>query len=438
MIPNIVRGSNPAGLIRYLFGKGRHNEHTDQHLVCSSRDMAESFDDTGKPTVSFEEIGRRFDRRYRVMERKGEPCPPDMRGKRNPGHEHGRHRVWHCSLAIKAGQGILTDQEWENLIRDYLTRLGVIQGEDDRNITWLAVRHGLSRNGNDHVHIAVQLARNDDWINPYHDRIHAQKACRSMEKERGELVELGRSDTGARIRWQYSQWRRWAEWKAENDYGDGWDALDAGERSRLIASVAASTMPRQRVALIVEACARASHSEDEFIRRIRREGFSIDPRLRKGAAKDSFTDPGQVVGYRITWHSSDGWTERFNAFDLGDDMRLKRLRSEWKDDARSRALAVQEWRAAMENRPPFLDDGRERQPGSLSTHDMERLVAESFRVAMSLENSKDDMEYQFALRDGLRTFDKLRERYGLDQDNGAWMMNLPETDTSNGQKHATA
>lgn len=131
-------------------------------------------------------------------------------------------------------------------------------------------------------------------------------------------------------------------------------------------------------ARIVEACAKASRSEDEFIRRVRREGFSIDPRLRRGTAKDSFTDPGQVVGYRITWRSTDGWTERFNAFELGDDMRLKRLRDDWADDARSRALAVQEWRAAMENRPPFLDDGRERHLENLSTHDMERLVSEAF------------------------------------------------------------
>mgnify|MGYP000777716772 FL=1 len=118
MIPNIVRGSDPAGLVRYLFGKGRRNEHTDQHLVCASGDMFPSFDMDGKPAASYAEIGRRFDRRYRVRERKDDPFPPDMRGKNNPEREHGRKRVWHCSLAIKAGQGILTDQEWEAVIRD--------------------------------------------------------------------------------------------------------------------------------------------------------------------------------------------------------------------------------------------------------------------------------------------------------------------------------
>lgn len=234
MIPNIVRGSDPAGLVRYLFGKGRRNEHTDQHLVCASGDMFPSFDMDGKPAASYAEIGRRFDRRYRVRERKDDPFPPDMRGKNNPEREHGRKRVWHCSLAIKAGHGILTDQEWEAVIRDYLTRMNIIDGDDDQGVTWLAVRHGLSANGNDHVHIMVQLAADDGWINPYHDRINAQKSCRRMEKSRPELVELARSDTGTRVSWQYGQWRQWAEWKARNEYGDdeGWDALDGNDALR--------------------------------------------------------------------------------------------------------------------------------------------------------------------------------------------------------------
>ena len=322
MIPNIVRGSDPAGLVRYLFGKGRRNEHTDQHLVCASGDMFPSFDMDGKPAASYAEIGRRFDRRYRVRERKEDPFPPDMRGKNNPEREHGRKRVWHCSLAIKAGQGILTDQEWEAVIRDYLTRMNIIDGDDDQGVTWLAVRHGLSANGNDHVHIMVQLAADDGWINPYHDRINAQRSCRQMEKSRPELVGLARSDTGTRVSWQYGQWRQWAEWKVRNEYGD--------------------------------------------------------------------------------------------------DMRLKRLRDDWADDARSRSLAVQEWRAAMENRPPFLDDGRERHPENLSTHDMERLVSEAFAIAANLNSAADDDEYRAAMREGLHAFDMLRERYGLTQD-GLWI-----------------
>ena len=112
--------------------------------------------------------------------------------------------------------------------------MNIIDGDDDQGVTWLAVRHGLSANGNDHVHIMVQLAADDGWINPYHDRINAQKSCRRMEKTRPELVELARSDTGTRVSWQYGQWRQWAEWKARNEYGDdeGWDALDGNDALR--------------------------------------------------------------------------------------------------------------------------------------------------------------------------------------------------------------
>ncbi|OZG59892.1 relaxase [Bifidobacterium lemurum] len=423
MIPKISRGSNPVGLVKYLFGKGRHNEHSNQHLVCASGDMLAAFGLDGRPAESFARIGERFDRRYRVRASKDDPFPKDRRGKYNPERVPGKDRVWHCSLSIKAGQGILSDMEWDAIVRDYLKRMNIIQEDGRETMSWVAVRHGLSRNGNDHVHLMVQLAGDDEWYNTYDDRKHAQRSCRGMERERPELIELDRTVIDSKARFKYEEWRRWAEWKAHDEY-DGvrpWDVLDPAERTRLIARVAASTMPRHHVCRVVEACAKASHSEDEFIRRVRREGFNIDPRLRKGVAKGSFDAPEQVVGYRITWRSEDGWTERFSAFDLGDDLRLASLRQDWMRDPRSKALAVQEWRASMENRPPVVSDGMERRLENLSTHDMERLIDEAFHIAKSLENKSGD-EYTQAMRDGLRTFDRLRERYGLDDSIPANMM----------------
>ena len=90
MIPKISRGSNPAGLVKYLFGRGRHNEHANQHLVACSADLLDSFDFDGRPNASYERIGERFDRRYRVRERKDDPYPRDRRGRHNPDKDHGR------------------------------------------------------------------------------------------------------------------------------------------------------------------------------------------------------------------------------------------------------------------------------------------------------------------------------------------------------------
>ena len=33
MMPNITTGGNTQGLIRYLLGPGRANEHTNQHII---------------------------------------------------------------------------------------------------------------------------------------------------------------------------------------------------------------------------------------------------------------------------------------------------------------------------------------------------------------------------------------------------------------------
>ena len=102
---NIVRGSDPAGTVRYLFGKKDGAMNTPTSISCArAATCFPRFDMDGKPAASYAEIGRRFDRRYRVRERKDDPFPPDMRGKDNPEREHGRKRVWHCSLAIKAGR----------------------------------------------------------------------------------------------------------------------------------------------------------------------------------------------------------------------------------------------------------------------------------------------------------------------------------------------
>jgi hypothetical protein len=417
MIPKISRGSSPSHLLEYLYGKGRHNEHTDQHLISCSKGggdlLAAMFDMDGKPTVPFREIGAEFDKTYRVLERDGNPYPPDMRGKHNPEQEHGRKRIWQCSLSIKAGDGILTDIQWERIVRDYLTRMNIIDDKGADIAPWLAVRHGLSRNGNDHIHIMVNLAGYGDWINPYDDRIKAQKACRMMERERPELRELKDDLTRGKTSYTYAQWRKWAQWKAAHDYGPGYAQLDTSERAKLVNQVAYDTMPRQHMCRLVEACAADSKSEDEFIRRVRRCGLSIDPRLKKGVKKGGFDSPDQVVGYTVTWRSADGWREKVSGYALGREYTLKRLRASWHTDPRDQELAAREWRAAMENRMPAFKDGREKR--ELSTMDMNRLIDESFKIAIGLRDSTDRGEYESALRDGLHTFDRLRFDYGLDR-----------------------
>lgn len=376
--------------------------------------MVDAFGIGGTPERSFRELGDLFDARYRRLLAEGRSCPPDRRSlKRNPDREDGLDRVWHCSLSLRAEDGILTDRQWSDIVADYLRRLNVLDA-DGEGATWVAVRHGLSRNGNDHVHIMVQLARDDDWINPYNDRRHAQNACRNMERERAELTPLASVTDRDHIRYTYREWREWAEWKARQDcHGiTHWEDLDADARSLMTAGVMADTMPRLAIGRLVRACAISSRSEDEFIRRVRREGLNIDPRLRRGVAKGSFDTREQVVGYTVTWRSRDGWTERINATDLGSDMRLKALRKTWSNNPNDSSLAVQEWRAAMENRRPVMHAGRERRLEGLTTHDMSVLIDRAFRIAGRLEHTDAD-GIRRVEAEALRELDRTRDRYGL-------------------------
>ena len=51
---------------------------------------------------------------------------------------------------------------------------------------WVAVRHGLSTNGNDHVHIAVSLVREDGTkASTHNDFKNAQQVCRDWNATTG-------------------------------------------------------------------------------------------------------------------------------------------------------------------------------------------------------------------------------------------------------------
>ncbi|OFT92930.1 hypothetical protein HMPREF3092_06470 [Brevibacterium sp. HMSC24B04] len=45
MMPNVVRGDRMAGLLTYLTGPGRANEHTEPHLVAGDEAMMAWHDD---------------------------------------------------------------------------------------------------------------------------------------------------------------------------------------------------------------------------------------------------------------------------------------------------------------------------------------------------------------------------------------------------------
>ncbi len=91
-----------GGLLTYLAGPGRSNEHTEPHLVAGDGSLLAWHDDAELGRDSALAIARHLDR------------PRTAHGVQvNGGH------VWHCSLSLRAEEGLLTDERWAAL-QDWL------------------------------------------------------------------------------------------------------------------------------------------------------------------------------------------------------------------------------------------------------------------------------------------------------------------------------
>ena len=166
MIGKVLRGQRPAGLIRYLYGPGRREEHRDPHLVAGWRDPAE-LEPPLRPG------GRRdFRRLTGLLTQPHAALGP--RGLDRP--------VWHCVVRAAPGDRLLSDAEWGDLARDIMDRTGLApHGQDDEAIRWVAVRHAP-----DHIHIVGTLAR-QDGARPqfWNDYYRVREACHAAEDGTG-------------------------------------------------------------------------------------------------------------------------------------------------------------------------------------------------------------------------------------------------------------
>lgn len=339
-MPNVVRGDRMAGLMVYLAGPGRANEHTEPHLVAGDPAMLAWHDDAELSRDSALAIARHLDRPHKSLE-------VDVKG----GH------VWHCSLSLRADEGVQTDEKWQAVANDFVRAMEFDDPDSPKApCRWVAVRHGLSKNGNDHVHIVVDLVREDGTKASVHNDFHrAQKVSRALEVQHGleplESAKAERATRGykpaereaqatARARAKYERARK-------NDHEQqrpAWDRLEGEDRRARIAAELRTDQPRHVLAVKVRGCAAAAGDEAEFVRRMRRAGILVRPRFADGR-----TDV--VTGYSVAERPAAG--ERpiwYGGGHLGKDLRLPRLREPWPDTPTGASEAVEEWTAAKRGR----------------------------------------------------------------------------------------
>lgn len=166
MVPDVSTGSHTAGLLYYLFGKGRRDEHTDPHIVAAW-DLAGAPDPGRNPNATIMQLADRLDLHARLRARETGAMPV-------------KH-VWHCPVRTAPGDRYLTDTEWAEVARRIVAATGIAPDGDDLACRWIAVRHA-----DDHIHIAAVSVRADGRrARTNRDGWRAQKECRLIEKEFG-------------------------------------------------------------------------------------------------------------------------------------------------------------------------------------------------------------------------------------------------------------
>ena len=343
MIPNVTRGAKTAGVLRYLVGKGKREEHEHPHLVAGSPEavgMAGGRELTGRDAGDLarflDEPREQFGTRVTVAER-------DQQG-RVIGTRDAH--VWHCSLALRPDEPDLSDERWGEICEQFVAEMGFAGEQAAAQCRWVAIRHGRSTGGSDHAHLVVTLVAEDgSKARVHNDRPRAQRACRELEQR------FGLRALEARTRGAGSRALKHGEIAADRRRGRG-----VGERGEH-----AERSSRQRLERVVRACAGASRNESEFIARLREHGLHVRPRYAEGGTKN-------VVGYSVRLAVGEhdrGRVVWYGGGRLARDLTLPALRRSWGQDQGEETRAVEAWgskngaprRSAAERRAELEERG---------------------------------------------------------------------------------
>lgn len=170
-------GSNTRGLLAYLYGPGRHDEHTDPHIVAGFAMLG--MPDPGRDQdATLTQLARHLDEP--VLLRNSEF------GKKVTDH------VWHCPVRAAPEDRSLSDAEWAEIAQRIVEAAGIAPAGDDLGCRWIAVRHA-----DDHIHILATTVREDGRRPRLHDSgVRVGDACRQIEKDYG-LRQLKKGDRTA-------------------------------------------------------------------------------------------------------------------------------------------------------------------------------------------------------------------------------------------------
>ena len=283
VIGKVIRGTNARGLLYYLYGPGKVNEHTDPHLVAGFSDPAEL--EPGRRPGGSPDLRRLAGLLAQPLAALGGRCYDKP--------------VWHCAVRAAPEDRMLSDAEWAQVAAGIMHRVGLAPEDDELGVRWVAVRHAP-----DHIHIVATLARQDgSKPSTWNDFYRVREACLEAERRFGLRRTAPADRTAA---------RRATRAETEQAARRGW-----GE------------MPRAALRREVCTAAAGAGTEQEFFTRLQQAGALV--RLRY-----STTHPSEVTGYAVglARHTAkDGGVIWYGGGKLAADLTLPKLRARWNGPA---------------------------------------------------------------------------------------------------------
>lgn len=371
------------GLLRYLFGPGKADEHTDQRVLAGSSTVMGEWavsggedvvdvdawlfdqgllpaelvaeqstsggDRTGRLSVGeAAALGRMMEATWRTQTLTalvGSGAPqggrPGLSTKARYASPEGPH-VYHVTLSLGPDEGAFTDEQWRQLAQDYVTQMGFVTDVREDSCEWAAVHHGVSAQGNDHIHVAVNLVRptgervslryeNPETGKTIGDKTQTQLVRRNLERDHAFVTPLATVGFDARGQRATSYSRAEAR--------RGVDRASAGTGH--------SDADRVMLERAVRGAAGSATTEAHFVSGLREAGVVVYPRYAKGSQEE-------VTGYSYALESVAGRSDlpgsdasfRIGGRSLSADLSLPVLRSRWaaQETARSREALTALWR----------------------------------------------------------------------------------------------
>ena len=148
MIGKLIRGTNVARLLCYLYGPGKANEHTDPHLVAGFSDPADLEPRIrANGTRDFRRLTGLLAQPLAALVGSGYPQP-----------------VWHCSVRSAPEDRMLSDHEWAQVAARVMDRTGLAQARSAR-IPISEITASRNANGSSRTR-AFAAASGVNWMPP--------------------------------------------------------------------------------------------------------------------------------------------------------------------------------------------------------------------------------------------------------------------------------